>query len=352
MHTRPSATSPGVSDTDVVVSILLPTFNRARFLPEAFDAIAAQRYRDWELIVVDDGSTDDTEALVQAFRSKSDRPVKYIKRPNGGAYAARNTGLDHAAGTYIAYYDSDDLWLPHHLERCVSALVAHPEIDWVYGACRAVDTATGSVLQPSTFRPNGRPQPFLELRTRTVDGDLRMFDDPGTLDCQLTSGLYCGLQNSVLHRRLFASDRFWEEYKVVDDVLFVVRRLAEGARLAYFDDVHVIYRVHQENSSASATGASAERLLPVFQEQVRGMERVKREVALPAGARRALDRRLAHLYFWHLGYAGYWPRGDREEALKAFSAALRLTPGDLRMWKTYVPRLLAARLRKGRDARA
>jgi glycosyltransferase involved in cell wall biosynthesis len=341
-----------VSDTDVVVSILLPTFNRARFLPEAFDAIAAQRYRDWELIVVDDGSTDDTEALVQAFRSKSDRPVKYIKRPNGGAYAARNTGLDHAAGTYIAYYDSDDLWLPHHLERCVSALVAHPEIDWVYGACRAVDTATGSVLQASTFRPNGRPQPFLELRTRTVDGDLRMFDDPGTLDCQLTSGLYCGLQNSVLHRRLFASDRFWEEYKVVDDVLFVVRRLAEGARLAYFDDVHVIYRVHQENSSASATGASAERLLPVFQEQVRGMERVKREVALPAGARRALDRRLAHLYFWHLGYAGYWPRGDREEALKAFSAALRLTPGDLRMWKTYVPRLLAARLRKGRDARA
>jgi glycosyltransferase involved in cell wall biosynthesis len=322
----------------VRVSIILPTYNRARFLPEAFQAIESQKYSDWELIVVDDGSTDETPGLAAAFAASCARPVHYVRQPNRGAYAARNTGLVHASGEYIAYYDSDDLWLPHHLQRCVAALDAHPQVDWVYAACRSVDAETGSVLEASTFHPRGRPRPFLALRAREFDG-LRVFDDAGTIACQLAHGLYCGLQNSVLRRRLFDHGGFWDEYKVVDDVLFTIRMLAAGATLGYFDDVHVVYRVHADNSSAAAAGATNARLLPVFIEQVHGLERLKREVALPADARRALDRHLAHVYFWHLGYAGYWPLRNRAKALEAFRSGLRLTPYDLRMWKTYVSRL-------------
>src|SRR5688572_19425954 len=95
------------------VSILLPTYNRAAFLPQALEAIGAQAFTDWELIVVDDGSTDDTPAVLERLVAGLGRPVHLIRQENQGAYGARNTGLDAARGKYVAFYDSDDTWLPH-----------------------------------------------------------------------------------------------------------------------------------------------------------------------------------------------------------------------------------------------
>src|SRR5215510_9484689 len=97
-----------------LVSIILPTFNRAQFLREAFASIGAQSFRNWELIVVDDGSTDDTKDVVEEWKQGVTQAVTYVKQANKGAYGARNTGLDHASGEYVAFFDSDDLWLPHH----------------------------------------------------------------------------------------------------------------------------------------------------------------------------------------------------------------------------------------------
>src|SRR5438105_77041 len=102
------------------VSIILPTYNRAKFLPGALASIRAQQFTDWELIVVDDGSSDDTAAVIQELGSGIAQPVRYHRQENQGPYAARNTGLDHAAGEFVAFYDSDDLWLPHHLHDCVT----------------------------------------------------------------------------------------------------------------------------------------------------------------------------------------------------------------------------------------
>ena len=104
------------------VSVILPTYNRAQFLPAAFASIANQTFTDWELVIVDDGSTDNTPDVVRAFETS--KPVRCVRQDNRGAYAARNRGLDEASGTYVAFFDSDDLWLPHHLQRCVQALGA------------------------------------------------------------------------------------------------------------------------------------------------------------------------------------------------------------------------------------
>src|SRR6186997_2162819 len=113
-----------------LVSIVLPTFNRESFLAQAFSSIAAQEYPHWELIVVDDGSTDGTAAEVQRLIPTMPGPVKYVRQDNRGAYGARNTGCRHATGDYISFFDSDDLWFPHHLRRCVEALDAHADLDW------------------------------------------------------------------------------------------------------------------------------------------------------------------------------------------------------------------------------
>jgi glycosyltransferase involved in cell wall biosynthesis len=93
----------------------MPTFNRADTIKRAIRSVQAQTFTDWELIVVDDGSTDDTAARIEGC----DPRLKLIRQENQGTAGARNTGLRASAGSYIAFLDSDDEWLPHHLELCV-----------------------------------------------------------------------------------------------------------------------------------------------------------------------------------------------------------------------------------------
>ena len=327
-----------MSDTSNV-SIILPTYNRATFLDDAFASIAAQEHTNWDLIVVDDGSTDDTPAVLNRLVASCPRPVRVVRQDNAGAYAARNTGLDHARGGAVAFFDSDDLWLPHHLSRCAGALARHPEVDWVFGACRMEDMESGRELEPSTFYVNGRPRPFLSLRTR-LDGELRVIDDERAVQVQIRDGLYCGLQNSVIKRSVFDHRRLWPDYFVVEDELFVIRLLAQGGRFAYFDAPHVVYRVHRDNSSGSAVGQDTGRNLRIFAEMVRGLERVGRESQLSSAARRALARRLAHERFWGLGYSAHWQGGDASRARASYRQALREWPWSPAMWKTFAVSLV------------
>jgi glycosyltransferase involved in cell wall biosynthesis len=95
------------------ISVIIPTYNRAAMLPRAIGSVLAQTYQNWELIVVDDASTDDTKGVVRSFR---DSRVRYVKlERNSGPSRARNTGMHQARGQYLAFLDSDDEWLPHKL---------------------------------------------------------------------------------------------------------------------------------------------------------------------------------------------------------------------------------------------
>ncbi len=327
-----------------IVSIILPTYNREKFLPEAFAAIASQTFTDWELIIVDDGSTDGTRELVPQLTADFPQPVRYIYQENQGAYGARNTGLDHATGKYIAFYDSDDLWLPHHLKDCVEGLEANPDVDWVYGACRMVDHSTGEELAPSTFYINGEPRPFLRLKTRTV-GKLRIIEDDSAIRCMITHGLYNGLQNSVIRASVFTEKRFEAESRnEAEDQLFVIFSLRRNDRIAFIDAVHLVYRVHDSNSSAAGNSANGERNRRVLQLLAAGYERMLREPKWRPLDRRALRRRLNQEYFWKLGYATLWMTGRRAEALKMFRRGLRHWPWDWRCWKTYLPKQLFTRI--------
>jgi glycosyltransferase involved in cell wall biosynthesis len=332
MHTEPVGRP--------IVTVVLPTYNRAAFLPGAFDALARQTFTDWELVIVDDGSTDRTRDVVAQYM-QSQEATKYVYQPNRGAYGARNTGVDQANGRYIAFYDSDDLWLPHHLERCVHALEAHPELDWVFGACRQIDRATGKVLDPNTSYIGGRPRPFVSLKARVTEG-LHIITDAGVLECQILHGLYCGLQNSVMKREMFGGGRrFNDRFRVVEDELFVIRLLAAGARFAYFLEPHVVYQVHSDNSSASATASSLAKHVEIYSELTVGIEQLLSELSLNPRQRRALLKRLGREYFWHLGYVGFWQAGRRLEALDMYRRGLAAWPWHPSPWKTY----LLARLR-------
>ena len=99
------------------VSIITPAYNAENFLPETIDSVLNQTFRDWELIVVDDCSTDRTFEIASAYAEKDPRVRVVRNEVNAGVAATRNHGLDVATGDYIAFVDSDDLWLPEKLEK-------------------------------------------------------------------------------------------------------------------------------------------------------------------------------------------------------------------------------------------
>jgi glycosyltransferase involved in cell wall biosynthesis len=109
-----------------LVTVIMPTYNRAKLIGRALDSARAQTYAHKQIVVVDDGSTDGTAELVKQYAD-----VEYVYRENGGQAAARSTGLEHARGAFIASLDSDDVWEPFFLDRCIGAMEAH-QLDFVF----------------------------------------------------------------------------------------------------------------------------------------------------------------------------------------------------------------------------
>ena len=113
---------------DPLISVIIPTRNRYAYLTEAIASVGAQTYPNFELIVVDDGSTDKTsQEIPLCFPS-----LRYVRQPPRGVSAARNLGIQHAKGTYITFLDSDDLWKPKKLEREMACLSKHPDFRVCY----------------------------------------------------------------------------------------------------------------------------------------------------------------------------------------------------------------------------
>ena len=131
------------------VSLIVPCFNRPALLAEAVTSVRCQTYPSWRLVLVDDGSGPDTLAYLDGL--VADERITVIRREHRGTAAARNTGLDHATGEYVAFLDSDDCLWPDYLARHVEGLEAAASIDWSYTGFRLVDrhrTEVAAVYQP------------------------------------------------------------------------------------------------------------------------------------------------------------------------------------------------------------
>ncbi len=122
------------------VSVIIPTYNRGWVLREAIDSVLAQDYTDYELIVVDDGSTDNTRKILDSYG----RDIIVLQQPNQGVSAARNRGIAESRAQLVALLDSDDIWLPQKLTRQVAffksnpdALICQTEETWVRNGVRA-----------------------------------------------------------------------------------------------------------------------------------------------------------------------------------------------------------------------
>jgi len=142
------------------VSVVIPCYNQAQFLGEAIESVLSQSYQAFEVIVVDDGSTDDTKEVASTYAEEDPR-VRLVRQQNRGLAGARNRGLGEASGEYVVFLDSDDRLVEEALKVGVRELESHPGCAFVSGLCRKI-TADGSVV-PDWEQFRVRDDPYLEL---------------------------------------------------------------------------------------------------------------------------------------------------------------------------------------------
>lgn len=210
------------------VSFLMPVYNPGRYLAEALESLLAQTFADFEVIAVDDGSTDGSLATLRRFAAKDDR-IKILSRPNTGIVGALNDGLAVAQGEFIARMDADDAALPHRLELQLAYLESHPEL-----------VAAGSSVV--MIDPAGRPLKEFQAQT-----------DPAIIRQGLVEATGIGIIHPTLLVRRDVLQRiggYREPYKLVEDFDLFLRLLDQG-ELGNVPEPLLRYRQHPASTNAT-----------------------------------------------------------------------------------------------------
>ncbi len=162
------------------VSVVIPTYNREQYITKAIDSVLSQTYSDIEIIVIDDGSTDNTQSILKPYGES----IRCYYQKNAGIAGARNAGIRRSSGRYVAFCDSDDYWLPDKLEKQMDLFGAHPEYGMVASQC-------ASVRLDGRFREKNRPgRSGLVLNDLFVKNFIRTSSAVITRQCLDTVGLF------------------------------------------------------------------------------------------------------------------------------------------------------------------
>lgn len=296
-----------------LVSVVVPTYNYGRYIAEALASILTQTVSDLEVVVVDDGSTDDTQEVLQPF---TDPRVCVVRQEHAGTAAARNRGKAKARGQFIAWLDADDLWRPTFLERQLAVLEAEPEIGFCFA--NFIRTEGGVAIPGTQFDLVPR---LRELPTRPArGGQARVIEmDPFAALAPSTS-LPGWLQASVFRRA--ALEGRWSNpgLRSAEDLYLILQVYAGGMPAAFIDEVLVEVRRHGRNSYASGDYIQSAVLKSVLC--------FKASVPLTAAQQVILHRRIGREYC-ALGWRHFW-KHDAVKAARFYAGALRWPGGRLK----------------------
>jgi len=217
------------------VSVVIPAYNAAEFLAEALDSVLAQTYQPLEVIVVDDGSEDETPQVVAPYAGK----VTYIHKPHGGGCGGtRNVGIRAASGEWIAFLDADDVWIPAMLEKLVEAS-SETGADLVF--CDYLKLINGSVVGPSNLERRGFKT---RMDTLAPKGVLL-----NAFELLVEVGCYIGASSVLVRRDALLQIGLFDESIYHTDDLDLWLRLSLRYLFAAVDDALVLCRVHARNMS-------------------------------------------------------------------------------------------------------
>lgn len=248
-----------------LVSVIIPAYGVAEFIGETLDSVFAQTFTDYEVIVINDGSPD-TEQLERALAPYMSRIV-YLKQENRGVSAARNTGIVAARGSFIAFLDGDDIWLPNYLEVQVKRIQADPTID---------------VLYPNVVLFGGSSETGEEFMT--------VCPSSGDVTFERLVLQECNVSNCSIARKetIVRAGMFDEALRSVEDFDLWLRVIKSGGRIAYHRDVLARYRRRSGSLTADPIWLS-EHILEVLQ-------KVQQRTDLTSSEQAALDKQFQYFH--------------------------------------------------------
>ena len=288
------------------VSVVIATYNKADTLSAAIDSVLAQTYRDFELLVVDDGSTDDTAERIRAYGDK----IRYLPKKNGGTGSTRNLGIAQSRGRFVAFLDGDDLWLPNKLKLQMQVFEREPDLAAVQCSAYCVDPSL-KVIEERRCTP-----------TQDTLMDFLLFRNlPAFASCVV-------IRKEILDQ----IGGFGTDLVILSD-WDMVCRLARVGTLRSVPEPLVLYRQYPNNQSRSVE-------IHLWS-GVRSLRRFFADPALEPGIRRRQKQVWARFYAMLAG--GYLRNGNWGRALGWTCKALRTSPAVA----PYVAGMPARRLLKG-----
>lgn len=211
-------------ENNVLVSIIVPCYNQAQFLDEALQSVLGQSYTNWECIIINDGSTDNTSALAKKWVDKDSR-FKYIYKENGGLSSARNVGLDLAKGDYIQFLDSDDCIVKTKLEMSLQ----HLNLSKNKGLKVGISNFRMFVDNP---HKTSAPYCYLNSQLFNFESVLHQWEESFTIP------IHCGFFDAIL----FKDFRFPENLKAKEDWVMWISLFYKGCEAVFIDEALALYR--------------------------------------------------------------------------------------------------------------
>jgi glycosyltransferase involved in cell wall biosynthesis len=206
------------------ISVIIPNYNYGRFIGEAVESVLAQTFPVFEIVVVDDGSTDDSLEILSRYEKDG---VKVVRQQNCGVGAARNSGVEHSSGELVAFLDADDLWLPQKIEKQMERLLSDPEFGFVSCGMKEFDASGNTIRAYEVGKEGWRAEEILLIEP-IVNG-------PGS--------------TGLLWRRVFEEAGGFDETKEMhpsEDWEFCYR-VARVGKIAFVPELLVGYRNHGNN---------------------------------------------------------------------------------------------------------
>jgi len=295
------------------VSIIMPCYNAAAHLPKSVGSVLAQTFTDWELIAVDDGSSDGTLDWLQA---RADPRLRIQTQTNQGVSAARNAALELARGEYVAFLDADDTWAPTFLEKQIAALKAHPDAGLAYCGWQNVGL------------PGMRGEPFTPPDYETPTKRETLF-----------AGCRWPIHAALTKREaIIATGGFDLHLKNAEDYAFWLE-IVNAAMIVRVPEVLAYYHFHDGTQASDNRARAALSLLDAQQAYL------ARHQDFAAQLGRARRRDLLYGNLLKQGYVGYWKR-DLPAARAIFRRIMRAGYGGVKDWLYMLPALLPMPIQK------
>ncbi len=229
-----------------LVSIIMPVYNSSKYVISAIESVFSQSYKDYELIIINDGSTDNSkELIIDYLKQNKDKDVKYIYQENKGASAARNKGIELAKGEYIAFLDADDLWMPEKLSRSINYINSQ-EYPTVYSDMYIIDSGGNIIDQWFKMKK--------EISEGNIYGDLLK-------ECFIVP------TNIIIRKACLLENKFDETIRGVEDIDLWLR-LARKYNFRVIKEPLTKWRNHEGNYSKNSRIVS-ENIVNVFERELK-----------------------------------------------------------------------------------